>query len=136
MNVELAMQALADAKAHPENLNLETFFDLPADGITKDTENFPPPCGTTACYAGFVSLRAAPIGTRIIPTDYGSRVRVPGENPVHVEIHAAAALEITGEQADVLFYRDTLTEIEAVLRYLADNPDASYDSLSDLVLDL
>jgi hypothetical protein len=67
VNTELAMAALADAKANPDRFNMNTFFSMwPRKAIVKDSENFLPPCGTTACFAGFAALRVAPLGAKVV----------------------------------------------------------------------
>lgn len=124
MNVQLALDALEDAKAHPENFYMGSFFGgLHSLGrpLVKDRENFVPPCGTTACYAGFVSLRVAPVGSKIADACI---VHPDGQgNHVHVETYATNALDITAEQAGTLFYLNDIEEVEGAVKYLADNPD-------------
>jgi hypothetical protein len=103
--------------------------------FTKDSPDMTvPPCGTTGCYAGFVSLRAAPVGTRV-RSAYGlnhSRIVLPGQDPsdaMHTEEYATRALGITTEQAGALFFMETIEDVERAVRYLADSPDASCDTL-------
>ena len=134
MNIELAMQALADAKAHPGNFDMNIWFDGAGCVLTKDREDFTPPCGTTACYAGFVSLRAAPVGSVV----KGAFVFPPGTSPDtgigarHVENYAKEALDIDPEQAKSIFYLDTIDQVEAAVNYLAGNPDVSGDTLWEM----
>lgn len=121
MNVELAERAIRLAKANPEKFDMDSWVVGMYDGRTKDSQEFVPPCGTTACYAGWVSFQAAPVGSKVI----GAMVKVPGqEYGVHVETYARQALDITEDQSDALFYLDTLEQVEKAVRYLADNPDA------------
>lgn len=137
MNIELAMAALEDAKAHPENFDMDSFFSfLPKGGIVKTGAAIPPLCGTTACYAGFASLRYAPIGAKVVSMEYGiARVVIPGAEPVDVEDYATKALEISDSQAGVLFYLEDIGQVETAVRHLVNHPDASGADLWDLFLD-
>jgi hypothetical protein len=125
VNVELALASLEDAKANPGNFDMDSFFSS-TRAITKEADGFQaPPCGTTACYAGFVSLRVAPKGSRII----GGYVIEPDGTRKHAETYATKALDITEDQADTLFYVGTIGQVEAIVNHLADSPDADGDAL-------
>jgi hypothetical protein len=129
VNVELALRAVELAKASPEQFDMSSFtcgwYDR--DAVTKDSEDFTPPCGTTACYAGWTAYLAAPVGSEV----QGSYVWEPGKSSQHVEDYAIKALGITPGQAEALFYLKGIDQVEAAVRYLADNPDADYHSLRD-----
>ena len=130
MNVELALAALEDAKANPDQFDMNCWFSSSVvTEFEKDGPNFLPPCGTTACYAGFAALRAAPIGTRVVS---GYLVQAGDSPAVHVEHYAAKALDITEAQANILFYLGGIEQVEAAVKYLADNPDASVSTLAGL----
>lgn len=123
MNIDLAMKALEDAKRSPENFNMATWFGCTSRTLpefTKDRENYTPPCGTTACYAGFVGLRVAPVGTRVM----GSRLIFPDGSDRWADDYAQEALDITEGQGLTLFYLGNIERVERALNYLADNPDA------------
>jgi hypothetical protein len=129
VNVELARRAIELAKANPERFDMDSFssgwegLDWPA---VKDGPDFIPPCGTTACFAGWVSYAAAPVGAKVMD----SQVLLPGTDSEHVESYAAKALGITAGQADVLFYAPAdLGEVETLVDYLAVSPDATYGNL-------
>jgi hypothetical protein len=124
MNVELALAAIEDAKAHPENFDMSTWFDSREHEIVKDGPDFAPPCGTTACYAGFAALRAAPVGSVIC----GGFFFPPGVprgdgRGIFVENYAIRALGITTDQARAIFRLSNIGEVEAAVTYLADSPD-------------
>lgn len=126
MNVELAMASLADAKASPENFDMGAFFST-SRTIKKEADGFqPPPCGTTACYAGFVSLRAAPKGSRIV----GNFVVEPDGTRTHAEFYAQEALGLDEDQTDCLFYLKNVEQVEKAVTYLASHPDADWDDIS------
>lgn len=127
MNVELAMAALEDAKAHPENFDMDVWFS-DGGGFTKDREDFSPPCGTTACYAGFVALRVAPVGSMV----RACAIIAPGADGIDVEAYATEALDISPAQAATLFYLDGIEQVEGAVRYLADNPDVPSATLWDM----
>lgn len=127
MNVELANAALGDAKANPERFSMNSWTSG-LHGYLKKTPETVLPCGTTACYAGFVALRVAPVGASIRDT----YVCIPGQKSVHVEQYAANALEITSEQAGSLFYLGSIGEVEKAVNYLADNPGVEGDTLWDM----
>lgn len=128
MNVELAQAALGDAKAHPENFDMDSFFST-TQTIVKDGEGFqPPPCGTTACYAGFVSLRVAPKGSRIA----GGVIVTPDGREVHAGQYAAKALDITEDQANILFYVEHIGQVEAIVNHLAAHPNTGGDGLFEV----
>ena len=127
MNVELAFAALEDVKAHPENFDMDTWFSCGSD-FTKTTGNTVPPCGTTACYAGFVALRAAPVGSKVM----SRAIVVPGTDGVDVETYATEALGISPAQASAFFYLEGIEQVEGAVHYLADNPDASRGALWDM----
>src|SRR5579859_7356628 len=93
------MAALEDAKAHPENFDMDVWFS-DGGGFTKDREDFSPPCGTTACYAGFVALRVAPVGSMV----RACAIIAPGADGIDVEAYATEALDISPAQAATLFY--------------------------------
>jgi hypothetical protein len=118
------MDALADAKAHPDNFDMNQWWSGPK--FTKDREGAVPPCGTIACYAGFAALRAAPLGTMI---KTGFVYGPDGTRLGDVEIYAREALDITSDQSASLFYLSDIEEVEQALNYLADNPDATEESL-------
>lgn len=123
MNTELAMEALASAKANPDRFDMGTWFGGPRGGSrgAEVTEDHMPPCGTTACLAGWVAFHQGPVGSRIA----GTIVTVPdAERSVDIEIYARDALDITQDQANVLFYLNNVGEVEAALHYLANHPEA------------
>jgi len=133
MNVELALASLEDAKANPDRLNMLAFWG--GDSFIKTgPDHTVPPCGTTGCYGGFAALRAAPAGTRIVTTSqYGSRIVLDGQSVREAEStegYAIKALDITGEQGAIVFYLENIEQVEQAVRYLADSPDAGYDTLA------
>lgn len=134
MNVDLAMAALKDAEVHPDEFDMGTWYtawhtaETPG-GSTEITEDQrTPPCGTTACFAGFIAWRTAPAGTVIANGGYlyssmqdAIERRAPwGE----VADWAEQQLGITYEQALVLFSLDGIGEVRRAVEYLADSPDA------------
>jgi len=127
VNAELATLALEIAKANPELFNMYTFSQGwgGQEALVKDGPVFMPPCGTTACYAGWVSYVAAPAGSEI----HGAFVQEPDGLYRHVEDYAIKALGITEDQANVLFYLKDIEEVEVAVGYLADNPDADQAGL-------
>jgi hypothetical protein len=127
VNIELAAKALELAKANPERFDMHTFSQGwgGRGPLVKDGPDFMPPCGTTACYAGWVSYVAAPAGSEI----QGAYVEGPDGLFQHVEDYAIKALGITEDQANVLFYLKDIEEVEAAVGYLADNPDVDRDGL-------
>lgn len=134
MNVELAQAALRDAKAHPDRFDMDLFWGAPDDFVKDSADMTVPPCGTTGCFAGFASLRVAPVGTRIAmgTLDRTSRIILPGQHELDAddtETYAIKALDITREQAGVLFFLEDIGQVERAVRYLADNPDAGVHSL-------
>lgn len=128
MNVELALAAIEDAKAHPDNFNMDSWHSF--ESVAKGSPGFtPPPCGTTACYAGFVALRVAPVESVI----RAAAIHLPGaEWPEGIDDYAAGHLEITTDQASSLFLLNDLGEVERAVRYLADNPDVSGNTLFEM----
>lgn len=131
MNVELARQALEAAKANPERFDMASWVSGKVD-MTKDSPEFAPPCGTTACYAGWVAFNAAPVGSVVL----GSYVTVPGApKPVTIQRYAAEALDISPDQADTLFFLSNIREVERAVNYLADNPAVGGDRLWAVSLD-
>ena len=136
MNVELAQAALRDARANPDRFDMAVFWGAWEDIIKDSADMTVPPCGTTGCFAGFAALRFAPVGTRIAmgTMDRGSRVVLPGQSEreaADTEQYAARALGITRYQAGVLFFLADIGEVERAVNFLADNPAASVESLSD-----
>jgi hypothetical protein len=119
------MAALEDAKANPDHFSMSSWNTGFGRGVIKAEGQTVPPCGTTACYAGFVALRVAPAGTKIVD----AHVCIPDEKPVHVEIYAEDALEISPAQGGTLFFLADVEEVETALKHLADNPDVSGDYL-------
>lgn len=134
MNVELALAALADAKANPDRFDMDFYWNSPQD-FTKDTQDMTvPPCGTTGCFAGFAALRAAPVGTKILAAgfDYVSRIVQPGQDPeeaLSTGEYAMKALDITEDQAATLFHLDNIRQVETAIRYLVDSPGAFGETL-------
>jgi hypothetical protein len=125
VNGELAMASLADAKASPASFDMNSFFSS-SRTITKEADGFqPPPCGTTACYAGFVSLRVAPKGSKIV----NGRVIEPDDTRTRAGYYAQKALGLTEDQADVLFYLSNVEQVEKAVTHLAVNPDADFDGI-------
>jgi hypothetical protein len=139
MNVELAMAALEDAKAHPENFDMASYFGSrgggAADFVKEAADMTVPPCGTTGCFAGFVALRVAPVGARIaqgrIIHPDGPLGPLPG---VTASDYARRALEITSSQAITLFNFLNIEQVEAAVHYLADSPDTDGDDLWDMFM--
>jgi hypothetical protein len=128
MNVELAMRALRVAKANPEQFDMSDWVTgLYDDVAVKEDLEFVPPCGTTACFAGWVSFLGAPVGSEV----FGQRVYLPGrgDKGIHVGDYAEEVLEITTGQGLGLFYLDNIDQVGRAVRYLADNPDASMSSI-------
>ena len=124
MNVELALQGIEDARRDLTRFNMINWVQG-NDEIVKESEDATFPCGTTACYAGHVSLRAAPVGTRL----RGPWLDLPDGTNEHVETYAIEALDITRSQAWSLFYLHDIDQVETAVRYLADNPDADEEAL-------
>lgn len=124
MNTELAQKALQSAKASPEKFNMRTWFTGPRGGgnsRAEVTDERVPPCGTTACYAGWVAFHHAPLGSKI----KGSEIKPLGAARFDsIERYAAEALGITSDQACTLFYLDTIGEVEKVIDRLTADPAA------------
>lgn len=124
MNTELAQKALQSAKASPEKFNMRTWFTGPRGGgnsRAEVTDERVPPCGTTACYAGWVAFHHAPLGSKI----EGSNIKPLGaDRYTPIELYATEALGITRDQAGTLFYLDTIGEVEKVIDHLTDDPAA------------
>ncbi len=136
MNVDLAQAALRDAKANPDRFDMAVFWQAPEDFVKDSADMTVPPCGTTGCFAGFASLRAAPVGTRVVKAtiDRSSLIILPGQHAddaSDTEEYATRALDITPRQAGWLFFLDSIEQVERAVNYLADNPDASVESLND-----
>lgn len=145
MNVELANEALELATVHRDRFNMGVWFNSPTNKAIIDADNRAPACGTVGCYAGFITFMTAPEGT-VITSDgmlYESVAdAVHDEDPNawldeprywdDVETYAAGQLGITSEQADILFYVETLEEVKRLVAHLAENPDASAVELADL----
>jgi hypothetical protein len=134
MNVELAMQALADAKAHPDRFDMASYFGSRHGEVAdfvKDAEDMTvPPCGTTGCFAGFVCLRVAPVGARIVQ----GRIFHP-DGPVEgvfASNYARKALDIDAAQGAALFNLADFGQVEAAVHYLADSPDTDGYDLWDM----
>lgn len=127
MNVELARSALELAKANPEKFNMFSWVSSGAWGMktVKEAAEYVPPCGTTACYAGWVAFQAAPVGSVI----QGSYVIEPGKPAQHIEQYAQDALDLNRSQVNCLFYLSGIEEVETAVNYLADNPDVDGDDL-------
>lgn len=129
MNTELAEKALESARANPGKFNMSTWFTGPRGGSNSQaevTEDRVPPCGTTACFAGWVAFHHAPLGSKI--KDAG--IKLPGaERYDSIERYAAEALGITSDQARTLFFLDSIDQVERAVTHLADSPDASDSSL-------
>jgi hypothetical protein len=129
VNVELALASLEDARKHPARFDMGTWYSAGDSGheqMTITGDEPVPPCGTVGCYAGFVTFRTAPQGT-VIEGGYLYRDLEAcrnGDDWGHAEEYARARLGLTRQQSAVLFYLDTLEEVEAAVKYLADNPDA------------
>jgi hypothetical protein len=128
MNVQLALEALEDAKAHPGNFDMNLYFSRGWNGFVKDSDSTEPPCGSTACYAGFVALRAAPVGSKIAD---GYIVHPDGKT-AFADHYAADALDITWSQGNAVFNLNDIGEVEDAVRYLADNPDISGSQLWEM----
>jgi hypothetical protein len=143
VNVELATASLGDAKAHPEQFDMEYWVvsaaDLERAEQLRGGEDFVgdpipvaddhmPPCGTTCCYAGWVAFRAAPAGSVI----QDSVVTFPDGTRSAVSPFAADALGITLDQSRAIFlYLGEIGEVERAVNYLAENPDACFDCVLD-----
>lgn len=125
MNVELAEKALESARANPEKFNMSTWFTGPRGGLDSQaevTEDRVPPCGTTACFAGWVAFHHAPLGSKI----KGSLIKLPGAGRYDsIEEYAKEALGITIDQACTLFFLDTIDQVERAVARLAVSPDAT-----------
>ena len=132
MNVELARKALDAARRHPERFEMGDWFAVSDTGgryppaITIGPETRVPPCGTTACFAGWVVFMTAPEGTVIKDAVLWGP---DGERMENVEKYAAGQLGITLRQAGVLFYLDNIKQVTKAIDYLEDNPGASGDAL-------
>lgn len=125
MNVELAERAIAVARANPEQFDMSEWVN--GSCFRKDSADTMPPCGTTACFAGWVSLLAAPVGSGVVgayiyPPD-------PPRRAVHVGDYARRALKIGSDQGNALFYLKDIDQVEKGVKYLASNPDADYHML-------
>ncbi len=137
MNVELAMGSLEDAKARPQQFNMEYWVVTAADAEHAEEDDYKyeripvpddhvPPCGTTCCYAGFVAFRVAPAGCVI----QDSIIHFADGTKTEVSPFARDALEITAEQASAIFlYLSEIEEVERAVTYLAANPNACFDCI-------
>jgi putative RecB family exonuclease len=126
LNVELANQALELAGKHPERFDMEDWYRGPQHVIS-GPESRVAPCGTTACYAGWVAILTVPDGTVI--KDAGLYDTAGDTIGTTVEAWACDQLDISYEQGQALFYLDDLPQVEKAVKYLADNPDASNESI-------
>ena len=145
MNVELAYAALEAAKAHRDRFAMDTWHGVPpvwhdVTGWTYtycetriDDDTRVPPCGTTGCYAGFITFMTAPAGTIIRGGDlYSSTEKLAANHPFdNAERFASKALDITASQAGILFYLEDIGQVERAIRYLAESPNASQGSISE-----
>lgn len=98
-----------------------------ADGHTTDDV----PCGTTACVAGWAVILAAPPGTRLMRMDTHldqvevAEAKLPSGEIRSVWELATELLQLSINQAHVLFNSRTSEAAIARLKYLKDHPGAS-----------
>jgi hypothetical protein len=83
-----------------------------------------PPCGTRACLAGWVAVLTAPEDTLFCYGPLGMHM-VISDLPVSIMAYATRKLEITDEQAAVLFLKTPDDQVVPVIKYLKDHPEAS-----------
>lgn len=128
-NVAALQQLAKDIEQYGDRFDMKSWFYC-EDGITAPSDPEPqwiergnsniPPCGTTACIAGFAVWRNIPKGSKI----FDGRIYFPDGTDHSVMDLARDALELTSQQARVLFLstdwnRDTVL---AVLHHLIDHP--------------
>lgn len=134
MNVTLAEAALGDARRHLDRFYMGTWFGKDHDDgdaaiFIKEEGQTVPPCGTTACFAGFVALREAPAGSVI----RNGVIEMPSGKKREVSGYAENLLDITDDQGDVLWFVDNLSEVTKLVDHLIENPDATKAELCDVV---
>lgn len=140
MNVELAYAAIERAERNPERFNMDWWAYREDESISEKpipvTSERMPPCGTACCYAGEIVYLTAPEGTVI--ANGRLLYRTEGEALADkewtnawdtVERYAAKKLDITVQQSHALFYLDNLDQVKLAVAYLADNPDATEESV-------
>lgn len=126
MNVDVANKVLEQAREHQDRFSMGTWYSGDINAEVGPAMRVPP-CGTVGCFAGFAAFQTAPDGVTIFPG--GVLVSPRGEDLGHVETFAKDALGLTWGQVNVMFYLDTLEEVEEAVKYLTANPDASEDEL-------
>lgn len=148
MNVELAEAAIAAAERAPERFNMDTWTSA-GDEFTSSfvtTGEMLPPCGTTACMAGFAALATLPKGTIVAggfiyssiaeltadildDPDFGPYL-VGHTTSGRVDEIGRVALGITVDQADALFYLEDLSQVKRAVAFLKANPDATEEEIN------
>jgi hypothetical protein len=129
---DLANAALADARANKDRFYMGSWVNSGndysgffPDRLVKQEGETVPPCGTTACFGGFVLLRTSPVGTRIS----NGVVRYPDGRVRETDKAAGEALDLTAGQADVVFYLSEIDQVEQAVALITENPSVSGDDL-------
>lgn len=108
-NITKARETLAVIRANPHRLNMGVWV---SGDVNPNATNWSE-CGTTLCFAGWQALLD---GLR--PECYPGSVKPTGDffdkngEVICPEDHAMVSLELTDEQADAIFYRTQIADID------------------------
>jgi hypothetical protein len=128
MNNDIADLAITAITDHPHSHNQHAWlrhtgcWPIGITVLRQDLEKSS--CGTTACLAGWVAVLTASQDTCFY-NGAGIVMVESGGVAAGIAAYAAGKLEITPEQADMLFLKLSNDEVVPGLKYLKDHPDAT-----------
>ena len=131
MNTEVFDRAVSFIEAHPKLHNQEVW-------VSPNFDDEGEACGTAACLAGWIVILEHNLN---VNTPFFQKLNnqisyVPiGDQEVDVRYEAARLLDITGDEADWLFYQEnTIEDIKAIGKDLANgDPEAAYDTYREVL---
>ena len=129
-NIELLDKVLDYIKTHPQEWRQSSWYAiLNPDGTLLDGDIVvDEPCGTAFCFAGHAAMMT---GFPKPPTYNGAIwTGVVDGREYFVDTWAARVLDLTPDQADILFEsRNTLEELETIVNAIKENPEIDYDGI-------